>query len=254
MKNYLTIGDLAKLKGVSVKALRYYEKIGILKPDYINPENNYRYYHPKQLIKVDFIIALLELNVPLKKFHDYIADDTLDLNKLLTESNQLIEQELGKLHRIKKKIDNMYISILNAIAHPINENYQRNFSQRYLLAAPVDEPVFMNHTYIQQISNFYNIIEQKGYSALYQSGIMSVNKDGRKNFYIFVEIENPIQQEPLLFTVPAGRYNCIIHQQTGFDIKNFFTTETADFTLLIERWTPYANEKNILLEAQTVLK
>ena len=73
MKNYLTIGDLAKLKGVSVKALRYYEKIGILKPDYINPENNYRYYHPKQLIKVDFIIALLELNVPLKKFHDYIA-------------------------------------------------------------------------------------------------------------------------------------------------------------------------------------
>ena len=32
MKGYLSIGKVAKLKGVSVKSLRYYDEIGILKP------------------------------------------------------------------------------------------------------------------------------------------------------------------------------------------------------------------------------
>lgn len=253
MKNYLTIGDLAKLKGVSVKALRYYEKIGILKPDYINPVNNYRYYHPKQAIKIDFILSLLELNVPLKNFHNYIADDTLDVNKLLTESNELIEQELLKLQRIKKKINNMYVSVMKSTAHNLNEPYQKDFPKRYLLVEPVAEPAFMQHKYIEQISRFYNIIGKKGYTALYQHGIMSVNENGCPKFYIFVEIEKPKQQEKLLFTIPSGRYNCIIRQQT-LDIEEFFVTEKADFMLLIERWTPYTNEQNILLETQLLAK
>lgn len=47
MSEYLTISELAKTNSVSIKALRYYEKIGILKPAYINPHNGYRYYTPK---------------------------------------------------------------------------------------------------------------------------------------------------------------------------------------------------------------
>lgn len=253
MKNYLTIGELAKLKGISVKALRYYEKIGILKPDYIDPHNNYRYYHLKQNIKIDFILNLLELNVPLKNFHNYITDDTLDVHKLLYESNMLIEYELSKLQRIKKKINNMYISVMDSIANDVGQAYLKNFSQRYLLVEPIAEPAFMNHRYIQQISYFYNIIEQKGYTSLYQNGILSVTEKGTKSFYIFVEIENPQQQEPQLFTVPAGNYNCMIHQQEKINITDFFSVQNAHCSLLIERWTPFTNEKNILLETQLLL-
>lgn len=64
MSEYLTIGELAKTNSVSVKALRYYEKIGILKPAYINHHNGYRYYTPKQSLIVSFIITFLELNIP----------------------------------------------------------------------------------------------------------------------------------------------------------------------------------------------
>ena len=34
----LSIGEVANLKGVSVKALRYYERVGVLRPAYVNPE------------------------------------------------------------------------------------------------------------------------------------------------------------------------------------------------------------------------
>ena len=107
MSEYLTIGELAKTNSVSVKALRYYEKIGILKPAYINPHNGYRYYTPKQSLIVSFITTFLELNIPLKNFKNYIHDDTLDTDKLLFDSSTLLNKELQRLQFIKNKITNI---------------------------------------------------------------------------------------------------------------------------------------------------
>ena len=39
----LTIGELSKRTGCSIKALRYYDLIGLWKPVYVDPNSNYRY-------------------------------------------------------------------------------------------------------------------------------------------------------------------------------------------------------------------
>ncbi|MBG0788142.1 MAG: MerR family DNA-binding transcriptional regulator, partial [Anaerolineaceae bacterium] len=39
-----TIGELAKLAGVSVRTLHHYDQIGLLHPENRNPENDYRHY------------------------------------------------------------------------------------------------------------------------------------------------------------------------------------------------------------------
>ena len=39
----ISIGDLSKLTGVNIKSLRYYEKIGVLLPAYVDPDSRYRY-------------------------------------------------------------------------------------------------------------------------------------------------------------------------------------------------------------------
>ena len=44
MSQYMSIGKVSKLKNVSIKSLRYYDQIGILKPAFVNTETNYRYY------------------------------------------------------------------------------------------------------------------------------------------------------------------------------------------------------------------
>lgn len=41
--HYLTVGQAAALSGVSVRTLRYYDQIGLLKPQQVG-ENGYRYY------------------------------------------------------------------------------------------------------------------------------------------------------------------------------------------------------------------
>ncbi|MDU1455439.1 MAG: MerR family DNA-binding transcriptional regulator [Paraclostridium sordellii] len=44
MKNLFSIGEVSKIKGVTIKALRYYHKMGILIPLHIDNTTGYRYY------------------------------------------------------------------------------------------------------------------------------------------------------------------------------------------------------------------
>ena len=55
-KRYFSIGEVSKLKDVTIKALRYYHDIGLLTPAYINPENGYRYYTINQFFYLDIIL------------------------------------------------------------------------------------------------------------------------------------------------------------------------------------------------------
>ena len=54
----LKIGDFSRMSKVTVKALRYYEKEGLLTPKYVDENNGYRYYETSQLIEISRIIYL----------------------------------------------------------------------------------------------------------------------------------------------------------------------------------------------------
>ena len=45
----LSIGQMSKICAVSVKTLRHYDKIGLLKPRYTDAANGYRYYEEDQI-------------------------------------------------------------------------------------------------------------------------------------------------------------------------------------------------------------
>ena len=57
----LKIGEFSKMSKVTIKALRYYEKEGLLIPKHIDNFNGYRYHESNQLIDISKIISLLEL-------------------------------------------------------------------------------------------------------------------------------------------------------------------------------------------------
>lgn len=250
MKNYLSIGDLAKIKCVSVKALRYYEKIGILKPAYINPDNGYRYYSPEQIIIVDFIISFLELNVPLKNFKDYIQNDTLNFKKLLDDSNILINNELEKLHAIKKRITNISSHLQDSIDRMEEQYYKGHFSERCLLITKLKKPALFDKEYIKEISRLYFLIKEKDYIPLYQNGCLYIKSTNA--LYAFAEIEKPLTLPENIFLLPADTFNCSIHKNNStFDIKDFLSSD-YQYVLFVERWLPYANEKNIFVEVQTL--
>ena len=61
------IGDFSRFTRVSVKMLRHYDHLGLLKPARIDPATNYRYYSADQLPRLNRLLALRELGLTLEQ-------------------------------------------------------------------------------------------------------------------------------------------------------------------------------------------
>jgi DNA-binding transcriptional MerR regulator len=75
------IGDFARHGRVSVRMLRHYDAIGLLRPAHVDPFTGYRHYTAAQLARLNRIIALKDLGFTLQQVHN-IVDGTLSADEL----------------------------------------------------------------------------------------------------------------------------------------------------------------------------
>ena len=80
MKNneWFQIGEVARLFHISVSILRHYDKIGLLKPEYTDPETGYRYYSTRQFECLNTIRYLRALDMPLDQISTFLQNRNLD--------------------------------------------------------------------------------------------------------------------------------------------------------------------------------
>jgi DNA-binding transcriptional MerR regulator len=84
----IKIGDFSKLARVSIKALRYYDEIGLLKPVSVDQYTGYRYYSTSQLPRLIRIIALKDMGLSLEEIAKLLGENfsVLDSNMTNAES------------------------------------------------------------------------------------------------------------------------------------------------------------------------
>ncbi|HZS04242.1 MAG TPA: MerR family transcriptional regulator [Blastocatellia bacterium] len=70
----LRIGDFSRLSQVSVKALRFYDEIGLLKPTYVDRATGYRYYAATLLERLNRILVFKELGFSLEEIALLLQD------------------------------------------------------------------------------------------------------------------------------------------------------------------------------------
>lgn len=105
-----TIGEFALMCNVSVKSLRYYEKLGLFYPESVNPETGYRYYHLDQLPRLNRIIALKNLGLSLGEIGQLLEDNlsTLELRGMLrlkqAELQERIQDEQRRLAEVEARL------------------------------------------------------------------------------------------------------------------------------------------------------
>src|SRR5262245_51996832 len=103
----LKIGEFSRLSQVTVKALRHYDDIGLLKPSQIDPFTSYRYYTLDQLSRLHRIMVLKELGLSLEQIVQIMTTD-LSVDQLKgmlalkqAEMQQRVDDELAQLGRVK---------------------------------------------------------------------------------------------------------------------------------------------------------
>ena len=72
----LKIGEVADFFQISVKAVRIYEKKGIIAPAYVDPESGYRYYTPDQLHQMAALLELKALGFSLDEIKDVMVGES----------------------------------------------------------------------------------------------------------------------------------------------------------------------------------
>lgn len=70
----MLIGDFARLGQVSVRMLRHYDQIGLLRPDNVDCSTSYRWYSPEQLFVLNRIVALKNLGLSLEEVGRIMTD------------------------------------------------------------------------------------------------------------------------------------------------------------------------------------
>ncbi len=71
----LKIGDFSRISQVTIKALRYYDHIGLLKPESVDKFTGHRYYAMSQLPRLHRILALKDLGLALDEIQELIDAD-----------------------------------------------------------------------------------------------------------------------------------------------------------------------------------
>ena len=95
----MTVNEVSKLTGVSIRTLQYYDNIGLLKPAEYT-ESGYRLYDDAALERLQQILLFRELEFPLKDIKDIINRSDFDKDKAL-------EQQIGLLKLRKEHIENL---------------------------------------------------------------------------------------------------------------------------------------------------
>lgn len=104
------IGEFSRLSRVTVKTLRYYDEIGLLKPAEVDRFTGYRYYSVDQLSRLNRILALKDLGLSLEQIARFL-DEELSADQLRgmlrlkqAEIQQRVGEEQARLARVAARL------------------------------------------------------------------------------------------------------------------------------------------------------
>ncbi len=106
----LTVSQVAKLAGVSVRALHHYDEIGLLRPSG-RSEAGYRLYEQQDLQQLQQVLFFKELGFPLEEITRIVGDPAFDLRAALRMQRQLLTERATRVQALIQAVDSALESI-----------------------------------------------------------------------------------------------------------------------------------------------
>jgi DNA-binding transcriptional MerR regulator len=99
-----TVRQLARLAGVSVRTLHYYDETGLLRPARVG-SNGYRHYGAAAVLRLQQILLYKELGLSLDEIAAALDEPGFDLLNALRAHRRALQQRLGRLRRLLQTVD-----------------------------------------------------------------------------------------------------------------------------------------------------
>lgn len=245
-KKYLTISEFAGLRNININSLRYYEKLQLLTPAYIDPKTKYRYYLPEQLGILDAISLCITLGIPLKNLKRYV-----DENGRLDEKGIL---EDGK-KAMQKKISEMQtgLEITQFNLHNMNENqkyssqtgiYTREIEERFFIKAPFDGNWDDISEKEKTAIDLFHSAQEQNMAPVFPAGILISYETNPATYSFIVRVLHPSEKDSRIIRIPKATFFC----------RQVDLTSQTDIQQLLRESFPLQKTKNILISNMSLSK
>ena len=204
-----TVGEFAKLCGMSKQALIFYDKENVINPKFKDPNNGYRYYTPDQLEQMDTIMILREMGLSLSEIKDHMKNRSLDSSlQMLSSQKSIIHRRIKELTSIEKRIDKKVESL--HLVEKQNASFEIKDLPERLLAV---EKVQGKHGLLDvdiALKKLMKKVKDSNTTHFYQVGdivpIESLENDTFLSFaWAFVPIDSSCKNIETI-KMPKGRY------------------------------------------------
>lgn len=258
--NYYKTGQFAKLANVSERTIRYYDKIGLLKPSFVM-ENGYRQYSDLDLLKLQKILSLKHLGFSIEEIFPMVMDNT-NLKESFELQIGLIEDKISHLQSLKDALKkasqtpdlswNMILSLVQL------SNEETNIIEQYKNAKNLNDRISLHEKYSTNKQGWFNwLFNQIDFSRvnrLLELGcgngkLWQENRIDLRNREIFLsDISEGMVEE--VRNKLGSDFNCIVADAEKIPFKDeYFDSIIANHVLF------YLNDLNLgLKEISRVLK
>lgn len=238
--NKLKIGEMAKLNNISVQALRHYDKIGLLKPFYIDEYSGYRFYHINQSAKLDLINYMKLLGMSLEQIKNLFEKNNVDLIM------KNIDKQLEWIKESKRKLDIMERGA-NRFKFNLSEYAKASekcnihiveFPQRKIFCYDGGINIYEEsiETYEYILRELKNQVLFKNLPMIYFCNVgsiireSSIKKKEFKSTEIFVFVEDDFTDSIEIEIVKSGKYACLYFKgEDGFKNEFYYTEKLLNF-------------------------
>lgn len=149
----LKIGEFSKLAKTTIKTLRYYDEIDLLKSIFVD-DNGYRYYEIEQLNDLIEIIELRNLDIPISEIKCILCSN---------EKDKLLENHLQVLKKHLNKTQQQISLIKDYIAKAKKGEFMEKYKAKEIIVP--EHKVYFRHGVIESMNDLFNFVLETGAEA-----------------------------------------------------------------------------------------
>ena len=217
MENLFSIGELSKHQNISRQTLIFYDKIGLFKPAYIDPNNGYRYYNISQLDYLDTICIMKKIGFSLEEIKTHMQNYNLE-SSVVAMHKQLnaINKQIQSLQLVKTRVEHRCKELEHSSFYSKDTNvYIENIDKQYILVQKIEKPCGFKETSIATKKCFVKAFKRQ-LPIFFESGVIVPLKNIKKEIYTqadyaFLPIEKYNAND--ILELPKGK--CVITYHTG---------------------------------------
>ncbi len=244
MSTIFSIGEIAKLFNLSTQTLRLYDRIGLLKPSYINETTGYRYYSIDQFIKLECIKRCKVMGFSLDEIKELIGSDTSieSMLELTKKQKTVIKHKMEELHLIEKQLNILENKINDTINIGFNkmsfvENKERKFIKYKENIVTLEELEISSREVVMDIEKNYSMLEHDISFIISYNDILKYNNRIYKSILVQLNSEEEFTGNKNIVKIPKGKY-----------LTMYFDDSTADNRKYYNEMINFIHENNIEVE------